>query len=456
MAVPNPRATIPRMSVDRRPADPLRSPRRAPSLLVVLLALVLAACNSTNPSPSPSGLPASPGPTSGPSATPAAPSTAPSSTADPAAVYAAIEQQVEGIRGLTATKAVDPKLLDEAELKRRVQASFIKENPSEIIAANQQLLEAFGMLPKDAKLGDLYIEMLGSQVAGFYSPEDDELYVVSKTGALGPVERVTFAHEFTHALQDQHFDLEGLALDTIGQGDRSLARLSLVEGDATAVMTFWTQQQLTPEETVELLKASLDPEQTAILQKMPPILRESLTFPYEAGLQFVLRLHGAGGWHTVDTAFSKPPASTEQVLHPDKYDAGEAPMAVSLPKGLAGRMGAGWKVGLEDTLGEFQLGGWLRGALNRVQPANEAAAGWGGDRVALLQGPTGAWAVALKTAWDTDTDAAEFETAAREALPKLGGPGDVLPGEGGRTRWIVIGSSDATLASVANALGLAG
>ena len=338
---------------------------------------------------------------------------------DPATVYRTIEEQVVAIRGIQPTQPVDPQVLDEAELKVRIEKSFNEDNPPELIAANERLLKAMGMFPEDASLSGLYLELLGSQVAGFYSPEDDELYVVSRTGALGPSERVTFAHEYTHALQDQKFDLESFDLGAVGEGDRGLGRLSLIEGDATLAMSIWLQQHLTPAEQAQLVQESLDPEALAILQKMPPILRESLTFPYDAGFRLALKLYGEGGWPAIDAAFARPPASSEQVMHPEKYDANEAPLVVDIPDDVATRMGAGWTVGLEDTLGEFQLGVWLRGALGRVVPANEAAAGWGGDRFVLLNGPDGAWAMALVTDWDTSADATEFADAAGQALPTL-------------------------------------
>ena len=88
--------------------------------------------------------------------------------------------------------------------------------------------------------------------------------------------------------------------------------------------------------------------------------------------------------------------------------------------------------------------------------ATKAAAGWGGDRLAVMEGPNGTWGVALQTAWDTDADATEFETAARTALEKAGGSAQVLPGAGGKIRWVIVGSDSATLGHVANALGLAG
>jgi chemotaxis methyl-accepting protein methylase len=289
-----------------------------------------------------------------------------------------------------------------------------------------------------------------------FSPEDDELYVVSRSGGLGVSERVTYSHEYTHALQDQHFDLESFELDTVGQGDRSLGRLALIEGDATVAMTFWLQQHLTATEQVALVQEALDPEALEVLEKMPPILRESLTFPYQDGLTFVLRLFGQGGWDAVNAAFARPPASTEQVLHPEKYDSNEAPIAVDLPDDLASRMGSGWKVSLEDTLGEFQLAIWLRGALRRVVPANEAAGGWGGDRIAVLEGPNGAWGLGLVTEWDTVGDATEFADAANEAIGTLSSEVSIGHQTGSTTVTLLFASDSPTAVRLDSILGLTG
>jgi hypothetical protein len=376
---------------------------------------------------------------------------------DPATVYASIEDQVIAIRGLEPKAKVDPKILDDAGIKKLITDSFAKDNPPAIVAANERILKALGLLPPDASLTDLYINLLGSQVAGLYNPDEKTLYVVSRSGRLGGAEKTTFAHEFTHALQDQNFDLGKLHLEEIGQGDRSFARLALVEGDATLAMSYWQIQNLSQAELGEMLAAAGGDPSTKVLLDMPPILRETLLLPYIQGLSFVQGLQGGGGWDGVNAAFAKPPASTEQILHPDKFESGEAPVAVTLPKGLAARLGNGWKVALEDSFGEFQLGVWLRGntAINAAT-ANDAAAGWGGDRIALVAGPNGAWGVVLRTAWDSDSDAAAFEEAASPLVEGLATPASLLPGAGGSERWIVIGSDDATLSRVAGALGLAG
>ncbi len=434
------------MSPTGRAADPRRARALAGALAVAILA---ATCSPTPNSPTPGS--ASPSATAASSGT----SPTPAGSQDLAALYGSIQEDVIAIRELEPTTEIEPQVFDEAEVKARIEASFEADNPEDVLAATERLYKALGMMDAEANLNDLYIELLGSQVAGFYDPEADELVVVSRSGAIGPAERVTFAHEFTHALQDQHFDLDALGLDEIGQGDRALARLSLIEGDATAVMQTWQTERLTPEEMQEVFAAGLDPEALAILRRMPTILRDSLTFPYTQGFFLVLSLQSAGGWDAVNAAYDDPPASTEQLLHLEKYTAREAPIEVDLPDDLAAQMGSGWRVGLEDTLGEFQIAVWLREALRRVGPANDAAAGWGGDRVTVLNGPSEAWAVAMVTEWDSAEDAAEFAAAAETAsLAFTSGMVSTQPGSTQVT--ILIGSSDPVAIQLNAILGLTG
>lgn len=413
--------------------------------------LVLAACGSTTPTSSPTA-------TRTPPATATPPvSIQPTRPPDPAAVYAAIEQDVQRMRGLTPRRPVTPQLLDETALRARIRDQLARDNPPERIAAEERLLKGLGLFPMDASYEDLVVSLLGSQVAGFYDPATKEIVVVSTSGTIGPVERTTFVQEYTHALQDQAFGLDKLDLDRADEGDRSLARLALIEGDATLVMSQWIQERLTPEELLELVRASNDPEQARILVGMPAILRETLLFPYTGGLQFVLALQAQGGWAAVDRAYANPPASTEQILHPEKYRAGELPVPVQLPDDLAARMeGSGWRISLEDTVGELQLRTWLRevGRL-RADAAAAAAMGWGGDRVMLLEGPKGAWAIVLRTAWDTRADADAFAAA----VPGTLGSTPIAPNvmrRDDRTIDFVAGSSAEAEAWLTRALGYQG
>jgi hypothetical protein len=364
---------------------------------------------------------------------------------------------VRAIRDLEEKAPVQPKVLDEAALGEYVKEQFRKDNPEALVRANERMLKVLGLLPADASLEDLYISLLSGVVAGLYNPRDKTLYVVSRSGGLGPSEKTTFAHEYTHALQDQNFGLGGLELDAPGKGDQGMARLALVEGDATLLMTLWQIDNLSQAELIQLLGESLNPAVTGPLEKMPAVLRESLLFSYTSGMTFTQRLHSNGGWAAVDAAFGKPPASTEQILHPEKYDSGEAPTIVDLPDDLAARMGAGWSVGLEDTLGEFQVRLWLANAAGGVATdqadATKAATGWGGDRVAVLDGPGGVSAVAISSEWDTASDAAEFATQAKLVVGSLTGAGKVVTSVGGTRVLVILAPSDDVLNRLSTVLG---
>ena len=433
-------------------------------LLGAAVAILIAACGSptVTGSPSPATSAAStparstPSASATPSAAVASPSAIPSPTQEPAAVYAEIEAQVQAIRGLTARKPVDPKLLDEAKLKANVATSFDKDNPPAKIQADERLYRLLGLIPAGASLKDLYLKLLSSQVAGYYDPDPKELYVVSRSGGLGPTEKITFAHEFDHALQDQTFGLDKLQIDAAGQSDRNLARLSVPEGDATQLMTEWAGAHLSPAEILQMLRDSTDPDQARILAEMPDILKDTLTFPYSSGLQFVNSAKTAGGWPAVDALYAAPPASTEQILHPEKYKAHEAPLKVAFPADLAKRLGKGWSVDEQDTLGEFQLGEWLRSA-GKVPSAAAAAAtaGWGGDRVALVRNGDRIGTV-IDTRWDSPKDADEFAAAAQTTLAKLGGSNAMIAIHGTDRVTIFVATDDGTITALAGALGMAG
>src|SRR5688572_2350597 len=112
-------------------------------------------------------------------------------------------------------------------------------------------------------------------------------------------------------------------------------------------------------------------------------------------------------------------------------------------------MGEGWESTYEDTFGEFQFGVWLRNAIGRADDGDAAAAGWGGDRFAVLQGPDDAWVLVMRTSWDTAADGAQFLGLAEEALDDAGGESQSF-GDG-EEAWILVGSDAETLQLAAEA-----
>jgi hypothetical protein len=406
---------------------------------VAVLALVLAACGPTaSPSPSPS-----------PSLRP---TPSPVGSVDPAAVYGAIAGQVEQIRGLRPKADVTPVLLDEATLRQDLAAEFDHDNPPAAVQASQAILTTLGLLEPGTSLRDANLDLLSGQAIGFYSPDRDALFLVSRSGGIGPTQRATYAHEFTHQLQDQNFDLARLHLDAPDQGDRSLARLALVEGDAVATQAAWMQANLTPQDLGQVLADAADPVASAALARAPAVLRASLLFPYTDGYAFVTGLLATGGFAAVDAAFGRPPDSTEQVLHPDKYRAAEPPDPVTLPKTLAATLGRGWAVTAQDTLGELMLRTWLTESGVSGTTAATAAAGWGGDRLALLVGSHGELAMAIMTRWDSLADADEFAHAAASAVDHVRGVARVVTNPGSPTVVIAIAPSESILGKLALAV----
>ena len=431
--------------------SPLRLARSGHAVALVIAALVIAAC-----SPSPSAAPASastgPGRTFAPETSPAAssvPSPAASQSGADEAVYAAIRDQVEGIRNLQPTADVGPVTIDETQLRENLEAEIDAELTPEILSVSNDLLTTLGLIPEGSSLRELSLELLAGQVAGYYDPESDELFVVSRTGqTIGPVERLTYAHEFTHQLQDQNFDLDSFDTTSIDQSDRALAQTALIEGDASFVQTLWLfQANFTPDEINEVLAAAQDPEAMAALEDAPLYLRDTSLFPYEGGALFAQALSAQPDG--IDAAFDDPPTSTEQVIHAEKYIDREVPVEVRIGAGIADRLGAGWTEAGRDTLGELILRIWLeehglgqpRTGLfdppSRV--AQEAAAGWGGDRLVLLRHDDGSVAVALSTTWDTAADAAEFADAAERALADPGFGGELFHRAGSRDVLLAMG-----------------
>jgi hypothetical protein len=181
-------------------------------------------------------------------------------------------------------------------------------------------------------------------------------------------------------------------------------------------MEQWWQQYATPQDYRDI--ADYEPPHLTVPEEFPPpYVVQDLAFPYDYGYEFVGYLHARGNWAAVNAAYADLPQSTEHILHPEKYVAGEAPVEVSLPAQPA--LGEGWRLVDEDVLGErltYLILGF--GADFAAQlpddEAYEAAAGWGGDRYQVYhQAATGASVLVARWAWDSLHDGEEFSQALR-------------------------------------------
>ncbi|HKH19129.1 MAG TPA: hypothetical protein VKA57_16505 [Solirubrobacteraceae bacterium] len=338
----------------------------------------------------------------------------PAAALRPAGV-ARIVQRVERERGLEFERVPEPVAVTPQQARREGLESLDADYPPARRRADADVLALLGLVPPGTDLGDAVASALGEAVAGYYDPRKDRLRIVEGTQTSNRVlYEMTLAHELTHVLEDQRFEFD---LDLLAEGgDRALAYTALIEGTATSLMYRYMEQRFGAEELFGGLAASV----FGGTGDLPPFLTAQLVFPYTAGEQFVRRLLevGNGRWTVVDAALRfRPPASTEQILHPDAYLEVELPRRVSL-RGPVAALGAGWRPALRTTFGEWQTQKLLARAGGTGAP--QAAAGWGGDRYVLLE--RGAErALVMRWAWDSARDRAEFAEALRawgaEGLP---------------------------------------
>lgn len=289
-----------------------------------------------------------------------------------------------------------------------------------------------GLLPPGLNLRQVLIDLYMEQAVGFYDPKRDVLYV--RSDAPPALLREVLAHELVHALQDQVVDLEQLISDR-GYNDRQTAHQAAIEGHATLVMAGLQREQATgqPADFADLpplgpllrRAAELQARQLRVYGSAPRIIQESLIFPYAWGISYLQEL-----WRAHPT---RPPpfgdhlpVSTEQVLHPGTTRDRPTPVGFAqVPKG--------WALHYENDLGEHEIRIFLSTHLQSEDEGARAAAGWDGDRYALLVDEGGAdTALVWLTVWDTEGDAEEFEAAYRRAFSARFGP--VASEEGGGLR----------------------
>jgi hypothetical protein len=218
------------------------------------------------------------------------------------------------VRELAITSPVTELTLARPSLERALD--HVLRRPANAASARGQslLLQDLGRLPRGFDLLAATLELASANVAGFFDPERSSLYVADD---LAPADRDnTLLHEYVHALQASHFDLTGLLRPSDGEGDRSAALHGLAEGDAVLATQLSTG---TPPPSSEQIERELE----ARSPHVPAIVRRATAAVYEDGYRFVAQLHEAGGWDAVNAAWHAPPASTEQLLHPERYRARE-------------------------------------------------------------------------------------------------------------------------------------
>jgi hypothetical protein len=356
--------------------------RRLLALLVVL-ALIAGACGD-DASPSTTGPPTTLGP---------------GGLEDEISVLVA---ETERIRGLEFFDEPVVTVVTQAELAERVRLQLEEDLDPEEVAVLQRLYELLGLLDGSIDLGQAYRDLYAEQVGGFYDSDSGELVIYSGSSGLSPLSRTIVVHELVHALTDQHygFDDRSTALVDANQFEEAIALQALVEGDATYYQLIF-MQELPVDEQLDAIQESLGVD-TTVMDSLPVWFAEDLTFPYDSGFGFVTRLVQEHGVVGVNQTYERPPTTTEQILHPEKYFAQEPAREVSLPAAEV----AGYEVFEEGIFGEWNLMLYLLDGVSRGN-AVVGSAGWGGDQYRMYWNGTDLLFAYLYEG-DTPRDAEEF------------------------------------------------
>jgi hypothetical protein len=343
----------------------------------------------------------------------------PATTADFIAAADEVLGQMSQITGLKLVTPLKKSLRSREEIRAYVIKQMNEDKNTAERYADQRSAEAFGLLPKGFDLDSFMVNVLTEQIEGLYDPKTHEFYIADWSPLAD--QRMVMAHELTHALEDQHFQIEAWVKAARPNEDAELARDAVLEGSAMAAMVDYlmlgTGRSLKdlPDFDPSMLLGDLG--STPTLQKAPPFLKDALIFPYLGGLTFSAALMKNSGWAALPGVFEKPPVSTQQILHPALYRSGKTPASVALPR-LEKLLGDNWSKLDENIMGEF---GWkevLKQFLDNDR-AKTLAAAWDGDRYILFeQKQTKKLILVAKLHLDSEEHAVRFFGQYSEALEK--------------------------------------
>jgi hypothetical protein len=239
-------------------------------------------------------------------------------------------------------------VIDDRKARAYARRRFRKLSPPAKIRSDQTAFRLLGLLPGDVDVEKALLDVLEEQAGGYYDPDTKSFYLLDDMPK--DMTALLAAHEMTHALDDQRYDIDGKIAKVIDDDDASFALSALVEGSATIASAVYVAKGVAA--------GRLDPDKigsagqavpTQRLNAMPDVLRRQLLGPYVLGMSFLARgrvgdLQAGFPKDDVDAAWAHPPQSSEQILHPEKYwnpSQRDDPKRVAIPN-PSGVLGKGW------------------------------------------------------------------------------------------------------------------
>jgi hypothetical protein len=319
-------------------------------------------------------------------------------------------REASRLRGLSPKSEVPCQVQERAGVEAFLRNVIQKKYPPHKLAMEGYLYRTLGVIPEGYDYENGVIAAYVGQIGGYYDPEKKRFIVVDSIPKR--LQQRVSVHELTHALQDQYYDLDRFLDPRLESGDELMAHAAVAEGDANLVMQEAFRGRKTDSDGDNF---GLDGEVDQRSPEIPESLREMLLFPYEQGLQFVKAVQKRGGAQARERLFQRPPRSTRDILHPEKFLDGGADLDIPSPRDVMKPeiAEATW---YNDTIGEFGISTILASELSNSEVIRNSAQGWIGDRAVVVPARNGYGRVVWLSRWETNRDAKEFSAAYRETL----------------------------------------
>lgn len=324
-----------------------------------------------------------------------------------------IENQVQEIRALPFKEKVKYREIERSKFSEVLLKKIGEQFSDKELQGMSVALAAMGLIPGGTDIKQTLIDLLAEQVGAFYDQHSHMLFMFKGSTLENHQDRIILAHELTHALQDQHFQLSRFPLELKDNDDLVMATSALVEGDATLLMSEYMMNNLSWGTLRDSVKGMFKQDMKK-LASAPLYLRESLVFPYLRGQEFCGTLYQQGGWGAISQAFRDPPKSSTQILHPDKYLARprEDPIPVQFPTTQVLGQQPIWNNVMGEYVTRLLFTDWLT-----AKEGERAGTGWRGDRY-LVYGDAKSYSIIWKSLWSSASDAEEFRLSEARCLRK--------------------------------------
>ena len=327
-----------------------------------------------------------------------------------------IVQSLSEISGLTEEHAVPYGTMSKKQLRHFLRKRIKKTLKPDEIRADELALKMFGLVPQSFDLKKSTIDLLTEQAAAFYDYDEKKLFLLE--GSSIADETTTLAHELSHALADQHFDLNRFMDESPADDDENLAHSAVVEGQASWLMIAYdlAEDGKPPTPTAEMLRSVEDSDDTSatdypVLKASPLYIQQSLLFPYTEGTRFFDAIYKKVGKQAFSMVFTQPPLASSQILHPDRYFAHVKPAIPDLPKPL----GADQKEITDGSLGEFDHRMLLWQYVGLAQ-ATSLAPHLRGAQFRVSAAKNNKPVLTYVSEWDSEPSASDFFAAYKKIL----------------------------------------